>query len=67
MVETSRQTNKDETIVEVNGYVHDGWLKRMVEEDGYVHDKWQDGYVHDRWLKWMVMCMMDGRRGWLCA
>jgi hypothetical protein len=45
MVGTSRQTNKDETIVDVNGYVHDGWLKRMVEEDGYVHDKWLRGWL----------------------
>ncbi len=30
MVETSRQTNKYETIVEVNDYVHDGWMKMTV-------------------------------------
>ncbi len=27
----------------------------------------KDGSVHDGWLKRMVMRMMDGGRGWLCA
>ncbi len=42
-------------MVEKDGYVHHGWLKRMamsmVEEDGY---------MHVGWLKRMVMCMMVG-------
>jgi hypothetical protein len=39
-------------MVEEDGFVHDGWLKRMVM-------CMMDGYVHDGWLKRMVMCMMD--------
>jgi hypothetical protein len=38
-------------MVEEDGHVHEGWLKRMVEEDGY---------VHDGWLKRMVMSMING-------
>jgi hypothetical protein len=30
MVENITANEQDETIVEVDGYVHDGWLKRMV-------------------------------------
>jgi hypothetical protein len=44
-------------MVEGDGYVHDGWLKRMVMSMILVEE---GGYVHDGWLKGMVMSMMDG-------
>jgi hypothetical protein len=51
-------------MVEEDGYVHDGWLKRMC-------CSWQtaveDRFVHGRKLEKMVFFMADGCRGSFCS
>jgi hypothetical protein len=61
-------------MVEEDGYVHDGWLKRMVlfmaDSCRGLFCSWQkarkDDFVYGKQLERMVTSLVDGCRGWIC-